>query len=411
MLNELVPEISIELVGHVDHGKTTLTQALTGKWTDIHSEELKRGITIRLGYANSVVYKCHKCSDPICYGVLSKCEHCKSECTPLRKISFIDAPGHETLMATMLSGAAIIDAALLLISANEPCPQPQTKEHLMALEISGIKNIIVVQNKIDLITREELFENYNQIKKFLKGTIAEDAPIIPISAQHNVNIDVLIKTIQERFKTPERNKNKTPIFYIARSFDVNRPGTPIKKIFGGVLGGAMAEGVLKKGEIIEIRPGLKKEKQGKIVWVPIQTQIAGFIWGENEVNEIAPGGSSSILTKFDPSLVKSDSLVGNVVGLPGHMPEVYNNIKFESHLLERVVGSRDELVVDSIKKNELLMLNINSAVTIGSVLNVKDNIIEVDLKKPVCMDKNNKITISRMIGGRWRLIGYANLKE
>jgi len=85
-------------------------------------------------------------------------------------------------MATMLSGAAIIDGALLLIAANEFCPQPQTREHLMALEISGINNVIIVQNKIDLVDNERVLRNHQQIKDFLKGTKYEDAPIIPISA-------------------------------------------------------------------------------------------------------------------------------------------------------------------------------------------------------------------------------------
>ncbi|MDP2907080.1 MAG: GTP-binding protein, partial [Nanoarchaeota archaeon] len=148
------PEINIGLVGHVDHGKTTLVYKLSGKWTDEHSEEIKRGITIRLGYADIIFYKCPNCKTN-CYVTSATCPTCKSKCTPLRKVSFIDAPGHETLMATMLSGAAIMDGALLLVSANEPCPQPQTKEHLMALNIIGVKNIVIIQNKIDLISEED----------------------------------------------------------------------------------------------------------------------------------------------------------------------------------------------------------------------------------------------------------------
>jgi len=405
----LVPEISIGLVGHVDHGKTTLTQALSGKWTDVHSEELKRGITIRLGYADSIFYKCPKCKDSDAYSSTEKCPKCGGKGIPLRKVSFIDAPGHETLMATMLSGAAIIDAALLLVSATEECPQPQTREHLMALEITGIKDIIVVQNKIDLVSKEDLIKNYNQIKKFLKGTIAENAPIIPISAQHNINIDVLIETIQETFKTPKRESSVTPLFYIARSFDVNKPGTLIKNINGGVLGGAMAKGILKQNEIIEIRPGLKKEKQGKTIWVPLTTEITGMITGGQEVKELTPGGSAAIMTKLDPSIIKADSLVGNVVGIPGHMPDVLNELEFKPVLLERVVGAKDDLVVDQIKKGEILMLNINATATVGTVVDISKKAIKVILKKPVCASKDDRVTISRMLGARWRLIGYANL--
>src|SRR3989338_4273342 len=203
------PEVNIGLVGHVDHGKTTLTERLSGKWTDTHSEEIKRGITIRLGYADTTIYKCPKDH----YTTKKTCESCKSKTVFERKVSFIDAPGHETLMATMLSGAAIMDGALLLIAANEECPQPQTREHLMALDIIGIKDIIIIQSKIDLVTKEQAIENYNEIKSFIKGTIAENAPIIPISAQYNVNINLIIEAIEKHIPTVKRNLTKDPIFF------------------------------------------------------------------------------------------------------------------------------------------------------------------------------------------------------
>ena len=401
---ELQPEISIGLVGHVDHGKTTLTQALSGKWADVHSEELKRGITIKLGYADTTFYKDPDKKDPECYTVEKKPKY-----IPLRKISFIDAPGHETLMATMLSGAAIMDAALLMVSATEECPQPQTKEHLMALEIAGIKNIIIVQNKIDLVEKEKVLENYKEIKEFLKGTIAENAPIIPISAQHNINIDVLIKTIQETFPTPERDTKKDPLFLVARSFDINKPGTIIKNLKGGVLGGAMQTGVLKKGDLVEIKPGIRKEKNKKVVWEPVKTQIESLITGNQEVKEISPGGSAGIQTKLDPSIVKADSLVGNVIGLHGKMPETLEEFTLKQTLLERVVGSKDELVVEPIKLSEILMLNVNSTATVGTVTELKKDHIKLKLKKPVCAFKEDRVTLSRMVGARWRLIGYGEI--
>ena len=263
------PEINIGLVGHVDNGKTTLVKQLSGKWTDTHSEEIKRGITIRLGYANAIFYECPKCKGDEKYTSHSKCPKCKVKCNELRRVSFIDAPGHETLMATMLSGAAIMDSALLLIAANEKCPQPQTKEHLMALDIIGIKNVIVVQNKIDLVSKKEAIKSYNDIKNFLKGSIAENAPIVPVSAQHGVNVNVLIKLIEEKFKTPKRDLKRDPILFIARSFDVNKPGSKINDLVGGVLGGSLKQGKLKIGDKIEIKPGIRSEKGGKFIYETI----------------------------------------------------------------------------------------------------------------------------------------------
>lgn len=403
------PELNIGLVGHVDHGKSTLVQALTGKWTATHSEELKRGITIRLGYADTTFYKCSKCEEPKCYGTKEICENCKDQCILLRKVSFIDAPGHETLMATMLSGAAIMDAAILLVAANENCPQPQTREHLMALTMTGINNIIIVQNKIDLVSKEDALKNYEQIKKFVKGTIAENAPIIPISAQHKINIDILIKTIQDNFITPKRDLDESPLFFIARSFDVNKPGEEIEDLSGGVLGGVLKQGKLEVNNKVEISPGRKLEREGKTFWQTIRTEIIDIKTGGGAVKEVTPGGSIGLLTKLDPNLVKADSLAGNVLGLIGKLPPVWHEFNLKPELLERIVGAKDELKVEPIKKAETLMLNVNSAATVGVVNELKKNIIHVKLKIPVCCNKEDRITISRIHGGRWRLIGVGEI--
>src|SRR2546426_493762 len=135
------PEVNIGVLGHVDHGKSTLTERLTGERTDRHSEEIKRGISIRLGYADMAIYKCPKEPEPACYQNTEMCKTHNVKAELQRIVSFVDSPGHETLMATMLSGAAIMDGALLVIAANEDVPQPQTKEHLMALGIIGVDKI------------------------------------------------------------------------------------------------------------------------------------------------------------------------------------------------------------------------------------------------------------------------------
>lgn len=405
------PVINIGLIGHVDHGKTTLTHQLSGKWTDTHSEELKRGITIRLGYANTTFYKCDKCKEPECYSTSAKCKKCGKECKILRKVSLVDAPGHETLMATMLSGSAIMDCALLLVAANEKCPQPQTKEHLMALEISGIKNIIIIQNKIDVVTKEEALENYKQIKAFLKGTFAEKAPIIPISAQQGVNIDMLIKTIEEQFPTPKRDLSKDPIMFVARSFDVNKPGQQISKLIGGVLGGSLKQGKIKVKDKIEIRPGRKVEREGKVKWLPITSEVTAIMTGADKIDEAGPGGSIALATKLDPSLVKADALAGNIAGHAGKMPPVWTELELEPTLLERVVGTEKELQVEPVKKGEPLMLNVNASVTTGVVTSLSKKSFHLVLKRPVCSGKDERITISRLVGHRFRLIGFGKIKS
>jgi len=189
------PEVNIGTIGHVDHGKTTLVESLTGVWASRHSEELKRGITIKLGYADAVIFKCPKCESPRNLSTHETCPKCGTKGVFIRALSFVDAPGHEALMATMLSGAAVMDGVILVIAADETCPQPQTREHLAAIEIVGINKIIIAQNKVDLVNRERALKSYNEIKAFTKGTVAENVPVIPISAQNQVNIDLLLDAI------------------------------------------------------------------------------------------------------------------------------------------------------------------------------------------------------------------------
>ncbi len=401
------PELNIALVGHVDHGKTTLTERLSGKWTDTHSEEMKRGITIRLGYADFSIYKCEKCNY---YTTKAKCLKCNNPTNFLRKISLVDAPGHESLMATMLSGAAIVDGALLLVAANEKCPQPQTKEHLMALQISGINKVIIVQNKIDLVSHEEALKNYQEIKEFLADTEYKDAPIIPISARANANIDMLVKAIEQFILTPKRSLEKEPLMLVARSFDINKPGIKAEKLVGGVLGGTVKQGKFKEGEEIEISPGYMVEERNKKIWKPLQTRIVQIYSGGVPVKEILPGGSMAIATALDPSIVKSDSLTGSLVGKPGKLPPVHYQIALETKLLERVVGAKEEIDVKPLAKKEILMLNCNSAATVGVVVDPSKKNTTCILKKPICANPGDKITISRKVGDRFRLIGYGILK-
>jgi len=407
----LTPELNIGLVGHVDHGKTTLTEKLSGKWTDTHSEEIKRGITIRIGYADTIFRKCPKCKGSEAYTVKGICEEHKMKTEPLRMVSFVDAPGHESLMATMLSGARIMDGALLMVAANEKCPQPQTREHLMGLQIAGINNILVVQNKIDLVPEERVLRNYSQIKEFLKGTIFESAPIIPISAQKGVNVDFLIEAIEKHIPTPKREKSDNPIMFIARSFDVNKPGSKPKDLKGGILGGALLQGVIKVGDRIEIRPGHVVEEQNKSVAKPIFAKVVSCMTGGKMVEKIEPGGSVAVMTGLDPSVVSSDKLVGNLVGLPDKLPPVWYKLTLETHLLEKVVGSEEELSVEPIKMNEVFMLNVNSAATVGFVEVLSKQQFSCRLKKPICAELGSKVTISRRIGTRFRLIGYGIIKE
>jgi len=408
---ELIPNTNIGVVGHVDHGKTTLVNTLTGVWTDRHSEEMKRGISIRLGYADAVFYRCRKCRGPEGYTTNQVCSKCDSETEPFRAVSFVDAPGHETLMATMLSGSALMDGAMLVISAADRCPQPQTKEHLMALELVGIKKIVIVQNKIDVVTHKEAVRNYDEIKAFVKGTIAENAPIIPVSAQKNINMWALIEALDEIIPEPSRQPSADPVMLIARSFDVNRPGCSWKDVKGGVVGGSLIKGLIDDGEEIEIRPGIQNQVENKIKWEPIITKVTEIHKGNKKVHVATPGGLLAIGTKLDPAITKSDMLAGQVLGKVGKLPPVWEKMWFSVRLMERVVGANSEVTIEPLKQREPLMLSVGTAVTVGIVSNTRKDAAEVILKRPVCASIGAPIAISRQVGGRWRLIGMGTLIE
>jgi len=400
------PEVNIGTIGHVDHGKTTLVQALTGVWASRHSEELKRGITIKLGYADMPVYKCPNCEPPKNYSIKPVCPYCNSKTTFVRAVSFVDAPGHEALMATMLSGAAIMDGSILVIAADEPCPQPQTREHLAAAEVIGIKNIVIVQNKVDIVDEKRVHESYMEIKNFVKGTIAEEAPIIPISAQRQLNIDVLLQALEEFIPTPKRDETKDPLMYVVRSFDVNKPGTPIEKLEGGVVGGTILEGKFVAGDEIEIRPGAVIEKEGKSAYFPLFSEIVSLHAGGKSVNEAHCGGLVGIGTLLDPSFSKADGLIGNMVGKSGTLPPTLSELTVEAHILERAVGTKDLAKIENINVGETLLLHVGAAITVGKVTMIKKNNTVIKITRPICVQRGSRVAISRKILGRWRLIGY-----
>jgi translation initiation factor 2 subunit 3 len=386
--------LNVGTFGHIDHGKTTLVYKLTGKWTDTHSEELKRGITIKLGYADCIARK-------------SKDGYSIKDGEPFRYISFVDAPGHEMLMAIMLSGAAVIDVALLVIAANEGI-KPQTREHLVALQAKGIKNIIVIQNKIDLVSQEQARKSYEGIKEFVKGTIAEKAEIIPVSSQQEINLDKILKLLCE-IEISKRNIEADPVFLIARSFDINKPGTKIKELKGGVLGGALKQGKLKIGDMIEIKPGRNLKRENQIVYETIKTKIIGIRKGSYSIKEASPGGSLALETELDPILTKADSLSGCVAGIK--VADVKSHIKLRTKLFEEVVGIGEKKLVDNIKVSEMLMLSVNTSTTVGFVRKIKGNEVEMDLKIPVVPIKGESVGIARNISGHWRLIGFGELVE
>ena len=415
--------INIGTIGHVAHGKSTVVKAISGVQTVRFKTEHERNITIKLGYANAKLYKCsdEACPRPSCYRAYGSskedtptCEvpGCNGAMTLMRHVSFVDCPGHDILMATMLNGAAVMDAALLLIAGNESCPQPQTNEHLAAVEIMKLRNIIILQNKIDLVRESQAEAQYEQIKNFTKATVAEKSPVIPISAQLKHNIDVVVEYLIKKVPVPSRDFLSTPRMIIIRSFDVNKPGEEVDDLKGGVAGGSIMQGVLKVGDAIEVRPGITyRDASGKMACNPIVSVIRSMHAEQNDLQYAVPGGLIGVGTKIDPTLTRADRLVGHVLGARGHLPDVYCDLEVNFYLLRRLIGVRTEggskqAKVSKLAKGETLMMNIGSTSTGGKVLAVRSDMAKFQLSSPVCTSVGEKIALSRRIDKHWRLIGW-----
>jgi len=300
---------------------------------------------------------------------------------------------------------------LLIIAANEKCPQPQTREHLAAIELAGVTNIIVIQNKIDIVDEKRALENYKEIESFVKGTIAEGKPIIPVSAQHMVNVDAVLQAIEENIPTPEHDPNKPPRMFVVRSFDVNKPGASIDELAGGVIGGSIFQGKFKVGDEIEIRPGLKVDKQGRTLYESIFTEITSLSAGGKDVKEAQSGGLVGIGTYLDPSLTKADGLTGNMMGKPDLLPPTRSEIVLGTKLLKRAIGTKELVQVDKIIKGERLLIDVGTTITLGDVASAKKDTVTLKLVRPICAEDGARAAISRKIASRWRLIGYGIIQS
>ncbi|KAG2483654.1 hypothetical protein HYH03_017457 [Edaphochlamys debaryana] len=418
--------INIGTIGHVAHGKSTVVKAISGVQTVRFKNELERNITIKLGYANAKIYKCSNaaCERPACYRAYGSakednppCELCGSPMELIRHVSFVDCPGHDILMATMLNGAAVMDGALLLIAANETCPQPQTSEHLAAVEIMRLKDIIILQNKIDLITEPNAINQHDSIKKFIQGTIADGAPVVPISAQLKYNVDVVCEYIVKKIPVPVRDFVSPPQMIVIRSFDVNKPGSEVDELKGGVAGGSILQGVLRMGQEIEVRPGIiTKDAEGRVKCIPIFSRIVSLFAEQNELQFAVPGGLIGVGLTVDPTLTRADRLVGQVLGQVGALPDVYSELEINFFLLRRLLGVRSKEgekqgKVTKMSKGEVLMLNIGSMCTGARVLAVKGDLAKLQLTSPVCTKEGEKVALSRRVEKHWRLIGWGQIQK
>jgi translation initiation factor 2 subunit 3 len=416
--------INVGIIGNVNNGKSTLVNAISGINTTRYKDELKKNKTIKLGYASAKIFECQGCA--LDKGASNRyqayesscneekiCQNCGKKLNLLRHISFIDCPGHYTYMKTMLNGTAVMDAVVLLVASNEEFPQPQFIEHFKAIRILKLKNILILQNKIDLVDKIKARNQFNKIRSFISGTDIDGSPIIPISAVHKCNLDIVLEYLARKLPEPKRHLTLPVQMRIVRSFDENRPKTPADKMKGGIVGGSILQGVLRVGQEVEISPGTFKKINGRIISTPLLTKVISLRAGEEKespcakpMNIAQPGGLIGVGLQIDPSLTRQDFLVGQVLGQIGSLPEATNELEVS---IEPLMDSKKKLKnINELTENELFKLHIGSAreETSASLLSKNSTLVKFKLiGNPVCAREGERVFIQREIDNRWQLIG------
>lgn len=214
--------IIIGTAGHIDHGKTTLIRALTGRNTDRWEEEQRRGITIDLGFT----YFDLKNGD---------------------RVGIIDVPGHEKFINNMVAGVVGMDMVLLVVAADEGI-MPQTREHMDILGLLGMEKSVIVLNKCDLVDEEWLELVEEELREELEGTFLEKAPLVKVSAATGQGLDELVSTIEHLMKdeVQEKDINTIPRLPIDRAFSLSG--------FGTVITGTLISGSISKDDVLEMYP-------------------------------------------------------------------------------------------------------------------------------------------------------------
>merc|ERR1719427_1884951 len=254
-----------------------------------------------------------------------------------------------------------------------------------------LKHIIILQNKIDLVTQAQAKEQYQQILTFVRGTFAEGAPIVPISAQLKYNIEVVCEYICKKIPIPIRDFTSKPRLIIIRSFDVNKPGSEVEDLKGGVAGGSILKGVLKVGQEIEIRPGIiSQDADGKLQVRPILSRVISLYAESNDLQYAVPGGLIGVGTKIDPTVSRADRLLGHVLGEINSLPNIFTEIEISYFLLKRLLGVKTEENKKGARVQKLA---------------------KVQLHRPVCTEVGEKIALSRRVEKHWRLIGWGRIRR
>ena len=418
------PTINIGTIGHVAHGKTTFVNEITHTDTRRYSKEKETNKTIRLGYANAMIYKCSHCLVPQCYQsgpsteAEFKCRICNQVAELKKHISFVDSPGHNLLMATLLNGASLMHAAFLIASANEKIiPAPQTAEHMIAAEIMDLE-VCICFNKIDLIKREVAIERLNQLKDFMKDTKYEHSRTIPISANFGANIDIICQYIAECIPEPEKDLESDAELIAVRSFNTNKQCIPINEIQGGVVGGSLIQGKLCPNDEVTVLPGFvvkNPKSDSSYIYQPIQTRIIEIYSDSTPLDEAIPGGLIATKLTIDPCFTLQDKLAGNMI-VAGDISryKIYEKFTIKYVVIKSLDEVSDEKYT-SISLTDVLIVNCNAKNTVCKIVSFSKKHKTMELEsttEPICVKIDGKVTLSKKTQTSGpRLIGFGFVKS
>ena len=335
--------IIVGTAGHIDHGKTTLIRALTGRNTDRLKEEQKRGISIELGFTHFDL------NDEL-------------------RVGIIDVPGHEKFIKNMLSGVCGMDMIILVVAADEGI-MAQTKEHLDILNLIGIKNGIIALTKCDLVDKDWIELVKLDIADEVSGTFLEDAKIIEVSSTEKIGIDKLKDEIIRIVDTlPEKDLNSNPRLYVDRSFSISG--------FGTVVTGTLISGTLNLDDEILIYPSNKitKVRNLQVHDNNVNSAYSGQRVAVNLANikkEDVPKGSVLV-----PNNTFTESSIIDVKLKTINLPfEITNRTRFHLYL-----GSSEVLCRAILLENDVLESN-------------KEYIVQLRLEEPIISKRNDRFIL------------------
>lgn len=381
---EYQPVMNIGLLGNVSHGKSTLVKVLTGISTQKSKREKINNSTQKLGYANCRIYEMDGR-----YNI--------EEGTLVNHFSFVDCPGHNDLIDVMMSGATLMDGAIVVIAANEnPKSLKQLKQHLLTAKLLNIEKLIFVLNKCDLVSEAGCLYCMEYLKEIFEEFEIDNPIVIPMSLNFGLNVNYLLEGIMCVFNPVLKEIGENTVFNISRSFDVNKPGTKLENLKGGVVGGSLLSGRLEPGDEIEIRPGEIEKDDKNFKTKAIVSRVLSIQTGECKLEGIIPGGLMGLCLNIDPYFTKDNKLKDQMLFKRGYGMDVYDLIRLDIEMLE-------DYKLSNMSKYKLY---VGSGV-VNSIH--KDSIFKFEL--PKCVDITKRILICIELEGTLTIIGYGMFKE